>query len=68
MRRQKGIKESRRHGGSWTIVVSAAGLFFDSDNEWSMRLYAVLGLVFSVYVTIATYQCAKNCRSALKEC
>jgi hypothetical protein len=28
-----------------------------------MRSYTIFGLLFSVYVTIATYQCAGNCGS-----
>jgi hypothetical protein len=28
-----------------------------------MRIYTLFGLLFSVYVTIATYRCAVNCQS-----
>ena len=35
----------------------------DPGNELAMRMYTVFGLLFSVYVTVATYQCASNCRS-----
>jgi hypothetical protein len=28
-----------------------------------MRAYLIEGLVFSLYFTVATYQCAMNCRS-----
>ena len=51
------------YGALGSIVVSAAGLVFDSSNELAMRLYALVGLVFSIYVTVATYQCAGNCGS-----
>jgi len=47
-------------GGS--LLVSALGLFVPG-SEVARRSYVVFGLVFSVYVTVATYQCAGNCRS-----
>jgi hypothetical protein len=46
-----------------SILVSAIGLALDSSNVFAMRSYTVFGLLFSVYVTIATYQCAGNCES-----
>ncbi len=47
-------------GGS--LIVSALGLFLPG-GEVARRSYVVFGLIFSVYVTVATYQCAGNCRS-----
>ncbi len=47
-------------GGS--LIVSALGLLLPG-GEAARRSYVVFGLVFSVYVTVATYQCAGNCRS-----
>ena len=46
-----------------SILVSAFGLVFDPGNELEMRAYTVFGLLFSVYVTVATYQCASNWQS-----
>jgi hypothetical protein len=46
-----------------SILVSAIGLAFDSSNVFAMRSYTVFGLLFSIYVTVATYQCAGNCES-----
>jgi hypothetical protein len=46
-----------------SVLVSAIGLAIDSSNVFAMRSYSVFGLLFSVYVTIATYQCAGNCQS-----
>jgi hypothetical protein len=46
-----------------SLLVSALGLAFDPGNELAMRMYIVFSLLFSVYVTVATYQCAPNCRS-----
>jgi hypothetical protein len=51
------------YGVLGSVAVSAIGLLFDPGNELARRAYVVIGLVFSVYVTIATYQCGVNCRS-----
>ena len=46
-----------------SLLVSALGLAVDSGNELAMRVYMTFSLLFSVYVTVATYQCASNCQS-----
>ncbi len=46
-----------------SVVVSALGLLFDPENERMLRAYVVVSLLFSLYVTVATYQCAANCKS-----
>ncbi len=51
------------YGVLGSFLVMALGLVFDSSNAWAMRLYTVFGLIFSIYVTVATYQCAANCGS-----
>jgi hypothetical protein len=51
------------YGVLGSILVSAIGLGVDSGNQFLTRVYIVFGLLFSVYVTIASYQCAGNCRS-----
>jgi hypothetical protein len=51
------------YGVLGSILVSALGLAVDPANEFAMRMYIALGLLFSIYVTVATYQCAGNCRS-----
>jgi hypothetical protein len=48
-----------------SVVVSAVGLFIDPGNMLAMRAYTMFGLLFGVYVTIATYRCAGNCQSKL---
>lgn len=48
-----------------SVIVSALGLFVDSGNEVARRGYAVLGLLYGVYVSAALYQCARQSRSAL---
>jgi len=46
-----------------SLLVSAIGLFIDIENELAMRAYSAFGLLYTLYVTIATYRCAANCRS-----
>jgi hypothetical protein len=47
-----------------SVVYSALGLLIDVESERAMRAYTVGGLIYSVYVTIATYRCAASLRSS----
>jgi hypothetical protein len=47
-----------------SLVYSALGLFIDVESERAMRAYTIGGLVFSLYVTIATYRGAASMRSS----
>jgi hypothetical protein len=47
-----------------SLMYGAVELFLDPDRVGVMRVYVIGGLIFSVYVTVATYRCAMNCRSA----
>ena len=52
--------------GYWllgSILYGAIELFLDPGNEFAMRMYTVGGLLFSIYVSVATYRCAGNCKS-----
>ncbi|HEX4151813.1 MAG TPA: hypothetical protein VHY75_06345 [Steroidobacteraceae bacterium] len=40
-------------------------VLFDSAGQVGMRLYTIGGLLLSLYVTVATYQCARNCKTVL---
>jgi len=51
------------YGVLGSILVSAVGLAVDPGNELATRVYTAFGFLFSVYVSIATYRCASNCRS-----
>jgi hypothetical protein len=51
------------YGVLGSVAYGALELLLDAGSPAAMRLYAVGGLVFSVYVTVATYRCADNCRS-----
>jgi hypothetical protein len=46
-----------------SIVYGAIELLLDPGNEFAMRLYTAGGLLFIIYVTVATYRCAGNCAS-----
>ena len=46
-----------------SLVYGALELFLDSGNALVIRMYSVVGLLFSIYVTVATYRCADNCSS-----
>jgi hypothetical protein len=51
------------YGVLGSVLYGALELFLDSGSQAIMRAYAIGGLIFSIYVTVATYQCAENCRS-----
>jgi hypothetical protein len=53
------------YGVLGSILVSAAELLINPTNVWQLRIYVVLSLLFSLYVTVATYRCAGNCGSRL---
>ncbi len=52
------------YGVVGSLVYSALGLLIDVESERAMRVYAVGGLIYSVYVTVATYRCAVSLRSS----
>jgi hypothetical protein len=52
------------YGVLGSVLYSALELFLNPGNQAVMRAYVIGGLIFSLYVTVATYRCAKNCRSA----
>jgi hypothetical protein len=51
------------YGVLGSFLVSALGLLFDPGNGFVMRVYIAFGLLFTLYVTVATYRCAGNCHS-----
>ena len=52
------------YGVVGSLVYSALGLFIDIESERALRAYAIGGLVFSAYVSIAMYRCAVSLRSS----
>lgn len=53
------------YGVLLSLAYGAIELFLDPANAMVMRLYVIGGLILSVYVTVATYRCAGNCRSPM---
>jgi hypothetical protein len=53
------------YGVLGSVLVSAVELGIDPENVLQLRAYVVFSLLFSLYVTVATYQCAANCQSKL---
>jgi hypothetical protein len=52
------------YGVVGSLVYSALGLFIDIESERALRVYAIGGLIFSAYVSIAMYRCAVSLRSS----
>jgi hypothetical protein len=53
------------YGIAGSLLFGSIELFLNPENQFLMRVYTILGLFFSLYVTWATYRCAKNARSPL---
>ena len=53
------------YGVVGSLLFGAIELFLDPENQFVMRVYTILGLFFGIYVTVATYRCAKNSKSLL---
>jgi hypothetical protein len=54
------------YGFVGSLLYGAVELFLNPENQFVMRVYTILGLFFGVYVTVATYVCAKNAKSPLR--
>jgi hypothetical protein len=46
-----------------SLLYGAIELFLDPENAVLMRLYTIGGVILTVYVIVATYRCAGNCKS-----
>jgi hypothetical protein len=51
------------YGVLGSILYGAIELFLNPENQWVMRLYAIGGLLYTVYAIVATYRCAANSKS-----
>jgi hypothetical protein len=51
------------YGVLGSVLYGALEVLVDPGNVAATRIYIIGGFLFSVYVTLATYQCAVNCRS-----
>jgi uncharacterized membrane protein YesL len=52
------------YGVFGSLLYGSLELFLNPENQFVMRLYTIVGLLFTVYVIIGTYRCANNCKSA----
>ncbi|HXI48894.1 MAG TPA: hypothetical protein VNH39_09925 [Steroidobacteraceae bacterium] len=46
-----------------SLLFGAVELFLNPENQFVIRVYTILGLFFGIYITVATYRCATNCKS-----
>jgi hypothetical protein len=51
------------YGVVGSLVYSALGLLIDVESARAMQVYAIGGLLYSVYVTVAMYRCAVSLHS-----
>ena len=46
-----------------SLLYGSLELFIDPENQFVMRVYTIVGLIFTVYCIVGTYRCAKNTKS-----
>ena len=46
-----------------SLVYGSLELFLNPENQFVMRVYSIVGLIFTVYCIVGTYRCAKNTKS-----
>lgn len=46
-----------------SVIYSALGLFVGPGGTSALRIYSIGGFLYSLYSTVAVYQCARNARS-----
>jgi hypothetical protein len=53
------------YGFLGSLAYSLLGVLFVSAGQTWGRVYTIGGALYTLYVTLATYQCARNCKTAL---
>jgi hypothetical protein len=51
------------YGVFGSLLYGSLELLLNPENQIVMRVYMILGLMFTVYVIVGTYRCAKNTKS-----
>jgi hypothetical protein len=51
------------YGFLGSILYGSLELFLDPENQFVMRVYTIVGLIFTVYCIVGTYRCANNTKS-----
>jgi uncharacterized membrane protein YesL len=52
------------YGVFGSLLYGSLELFLNPENQFVMRVYTIVGLIFTVYCIVGTYRCANNCKSA----
>lgn len=50
------------YGFVGSLLYGSLELFLNPENQFLMRLYTIIGLIFTVYCIVGTYRCAKNAK------
>jgi hypothetical protein len=51
------------YGFLGSLLYGSLELFLNPENQFVMRVYAIIGLIFTLYCIVGTYRCAKNTKS-----
>jgi hypothetical protein len=51
------------YGIAGSLMYGALEFFLNPENQFLMRVYSIVGLLYMTYVTVAMYKCAANCKS-----
>ena len=51
------------YGVLGSLLFGSLELFLNPENQFVMKVYTILGLIYSVYATVGVYRCADNSRS-----
>ena len=51
------------YGVVGSLLYGSLELFLNPENQFVMRVYTIVGLLFTVYCIVGTYRCAKNTKS-----
>jgi hypothetical protein len=51
------------YGFLGSLLYGSLELFLNPENQFLMRGYSIVGLIFTVYCIVGTYRCAKNAKS-----
>jgi hypothetical protein len=46
-----------------SLLYGSLELFLNPENQFVMRVYTIVGLMFTVYCIVGTYRCANNTKS-----
>ncbi|HTB89269.1 MAG TPA: hypothetical protein VK743_15010 [Steroidobacteraceae bacterium] len=50
------------YGFVGSLLYGSLELFLNPENQFVMRAYTIVGVIFTAYCIVGTYRCAKNTR------